>query len=87
MDSSVVTAAKTDGQELNPQNAGDANLTGDQSPVFNPATGEIIAYVPNSSSEDVNSAVAAAKAAFETRPPLAFASSTRLSTIANCLGF
>ena len=66
MDSSVVTAAKTDGQELNPQNAGDANLTGDQSPVFNPATGEIIAYVPNSSSEDVNSAVAAAKAAFET---------------------
>jgi betaine-aldehyde dehydrogenase len=37
-------------------------------PVYNPASEEIIAQVPDSSSEDVNRAVAAAKAAFEEGP-------------------
>jgi len=35
-------------------------------PVYNPATGEIIAYVPISSSEDVDHAVYVAFEAFQT---------------------
>ncbi|MGA7908358.1 MAG: aldehyde dehydrogenase family protein, partial [Candidatus Sulfotelmatobacter sp.] len=37
-------------------------------PVYDPSTEEIIAQVPDAGSEDVNRAVAAAKAAFEQGP-------------------
>ena len=37
-------------------------------PVYDPSTEEVIAHVPDASSEDVNRAVAAAKAAFEEGP-------------------
>jgi betaine-aldehyde dehydrogenase len=38
---------------------------GGTDPVINPATGEVMAYAPSSTEEDVNRAVAAAKAAFD----------------------
>ena len=37
-------------------------------PVYDPSTEEVIAQVPNANAEDVNRAVAAAKAAFEEGP-------------------
>ena len=37
-------------------------------PVYDPATEEVIAQVPEANADDVNRAVAAAKAAFETGP-------------------
>ena len=37
-------------------------------PVFNPATGEILAHVPEAEAEDVNRAVAAARKAFDSGP-------------------
>ncbi|HET7890193.1 MAG TPA: aldehyde dehydrogenase family protein, partial [Candidatus Sulfotelmatobacter sp.] len=37
-------------------------------PVYDPSTEEVIAQVPDASSDDVNRAVAAAKAAFEDGP-------------------
>src|SRR5512133_2868825 len=37
-------------------------------PVYDPATEEVIAQVPDANAEDVNRAVAAAKAAFEDGP-------------------
>ena len=43
------------------------------SPVYDPSTEEVIAQVPDAGAEDVNRAVAAAKAAFEEGP---WASST-----------
>ena len=37
-------------------------------PVYDPSTEDVIAYVPDASADDVNRAVAAAKAAFEEGP-------------------
>src|ERR1700749_2117466 len=37
-------------------------------PVYNPATGEIVAHVPEAEEEDVNRAVAAARKAFDEGP-------------------
>ena len=45
-----------------------ASKSGKTFPVYDPSTEEVIAQVPEASAEDVNSAVAAAKAAFELGP-------------------
>src|SRR5271165_2979216 len=37
-------------------------------PVYNPATGEVMAYVPEAEAEDVDRAVRAARAAFDNGP-------------------
>ncbi|MBO7747201.1 CoA-acylating methylmalonate-semialdehyde dehydrogenase [Paenibacillus sp. MWE-103] len=43
-----------------------ASVSGSSEPVYNPATGEIIAYTPLSSKDELDGAVRAAQAAFET---------------------
>ena len=43
-------------------------LSGKTFPVYNPATGEVIAYVPEAEAEDVNRAVMAARRAFDEGP-------------------
>jgi phenylacetaldehyde dehydrogenase len=45
-----------------------AAASGKTFPVYNPATGEVLANVAEGDSEDINRAVAAARAAFETGP-------------------
>src|ERR1039458_2925063 len=42
-----------------------AAASGKTFPVFNPATGDVIAHVPEAEQEDVNRAVAAARRAFD----------------------
>ena len=45
-----------------------ASNSGKTFPVYDPSTEEVIAQVPEANSDDVNRAVAAAKAAFEEGP-------------------
>jgi len=45
-----------------------ANRSAKTFPVYDPSTEEVIAQVPDASDDDVNRAVAAAKAAFEDGP-------------------
>jgi betaine-aldehyde dehydrogenase len=45
-----------------------ASQSGKTFPVYDPSTEEVIAQVPDSNADDVNRAVAAAKAAFEDSP-------------------
>jgi len=66
MPSGVTTDVKTYQMVVNGERV--ESKSGKTFPVYDPSTEEIIAYVPDSDRDDVNRAVAAAKAAFEDGP-------------------
>src|ERR1700751_4592600 len=66
MPSGVQTEDKTCQMHINGEWV--ASQSGKTFPVYDPSTEEVIAQVPDSNTEDVNRAVAAAKAAFEDGP-------------------
>ncbi len=66
MPSGVTTDVKTYQMLVNGERV--ESKSGKTFPVYDPSTEEIIAYVPDSDRDDVNRAVAAAKAAFEDGP-------------------